>query len=91
MQYRAWRSGREIVSYQEGDLRCDFTCTHASAGQPQVLYLHDRCKVGGAERKLTAEERARVELRVCAHLAERRLLGLKVGTREVHVVHQQSL
>jgi hypothetical protein len=79
------------VSYQEGDLRCDFTCTHANAGQPQVLYLHDRCNVGGEERKLTMEERVRVEQRLRAYLAERRVLGLKVGTQQVQVVHQQSL
>ena len=91
MQYRVWRSGREIVSYQEGDLRCEFTCTYESSQYPQVLYLHDRCKVSGQERKLTQKELAQIEQRLREVLTERRLLGFKVGTRELQVMREQRL
>jgi hypothetical protein len=91
MQYRAWRSAKEVVSYQEGELRCDFNCTYGDAEQPQVLYLHDRCKVSGLERRLTQDELVRIEERLRKLLDERRLFGLKLGTREVQVVREQSL
>jgi hypothetical protein len=91
MQYRVWRSGREIVSYEEDGLRCEFNCTYEDSRQPQVLYLHDRCHVSGQERKLTQDELARIETRVRNALTERRLFGFKFGTRELQVVREQTL
>jgi hypothetical protein len=91
MQYRAWRSARDVVSYQEGDLRCDFDCAWVSTTEPQVLYLHDRCTFAGQERKLALEELARIEERLRKYLTERRFFGFKLGMRELQVVHQQSL
>ena len=91
MNYRAWRSAREVVSYEEGDLRCDFTCTYGSAESPQVLYLHDRCRVSGLDRRLTQEEMLRIEERLRKLLAERRCFGVKVGTREVQVIRERSI
>ena len=91
MQYRAWRSAREVVSYQEGDLRCDFNCSYPSAEQPQVLYLHDRCNVSGQERRLTGDELVRIEERLSKFLTERRVFGVKLGTRELQVIRERSL
>ena len=91
MKYRTWRSAREVVSYQEGDLRCDFTCTYASAGQPQQLYLHDRCKQGEVERRLTDAELLRVEQSLRKYLTERRVLGVKLRIRDLQIIRQQSL
>ena len=91
MQHRAWRSGRETVSYQEEELRCNFTCTYANPGQPQMLYLGDRCTVSGIERKLSTEELARIEERLRKFLTEKRVFGIRVGTQEVRIIREQSL
>ena len=79
------------MSYQEGELRCDFTCTYANPDQPQMLYLRDRCTVSGIERKLSTDELARVEERLRKFLTERRVFGIKVGTQEVRIIREQSL
>ena len=86
MQYLAWRSAREVVSYREGDLRCDFNCSYPSAEQPHVLYLHDRCYVSGQERRLTGDESVRIEERLSKFLTERRVFLVKLGTLELQVI-----
>jgi hypothetical protein len=91
MEYRVWHSGRESVSYEEQQFRCDFMCTHAHDGQPQCLHLSDQCIEDGAERKLTHEELVRVEERLLKYLSNRTLFGLKIGTQEVQVVRRQTL
>ena len=89
--FRIRLSGREALSYQDAEVRCEFACyTDSSTGGYSVV-TGDRCKSPqGALVHLTTQQLETIERRIKEFLGTDRIFGIAVRTRPVNVVRGQS-
>lgn len=89
--FRVWLSGREMISYQERDLRCEFFCTYPVENRTWTVFLEDFGVENGEKRKLSRDELARAEKRIRAFLAVRKFFGINIGRYNVDVIKAHKL